>query len=573
MKRVYILSVICLLCFSAAQAIKPTTDITGRCGDPTENEEGSSIVYTINAQTMTLAFHLENYFDPGPASAGSEHWMPDYEDGDAPWAAYADEIRAVELGDIFNIGENAFYGMEKLRYLIIPDNIEQISVDAFAGCDNLTTLEMRRMSPPTVQSGSLDTNSDKGKYIRLILVLNEESKTLYERSSASQEPSVWLSDERVIATMQGGTDDLYWTVGKSDTLQSLKLNISKNGSAEYIVLADRESGVTYPWDELGGYVEDLVIDDNVSYIGKGVFDRLAGLRTIQFHHWNHPLDSFHVEAFAPGISPWKFAMGDPRDGAVIPPKVIGLTTDAVSRLRFRDSTVLYVPDSVITENGKEVKVIDKYCDAPFWKDAFNRITDRTVDTTLTSDNKITLSWLPLELARAYRLTIHKEGCDTCDVTIEIPAIGEKGLVDWSRMPASEAGSGGNTARRARKGDDSQGGMTLTISINPGSGDAHNEDVQAEVSGIEAGKDYTFVREVLKNAGVDTSLSKEGAFRIKELSTGIEEVTNEGQYGFKSEGVILYDLLGRPMGSSASSLPDGLYILIDGNTRTTILLRR
>lgn len=585
MKKFYLFILVGLCTAGSSWACPGLDNITGYKygGYCSRDGRGSEVCFTID-ENYTLAFWYGHpIYDQGGQHEGVEYSMPDFvvptasgepimtDDCPAPWSSIADQIRAVDLSHLHNIGKNAFYGMTQLRYVIIPEEIDTIGEHAFLGCVNLTTLEMRRASPPVIYSTSLQTGTDEQDQIRNIIVMRNDAKKKYE------EDDLWHHYDRIFTIsngIAGEHGEIFWAVGQSDTLQSLKLNIARASGDDPIVLADRKDGETFPFDAIGEFVEDLVLDDYISYIGKGVFSPMENVQTIQFHHHSHPLDSIHIDAFASNITPWKFAIGDPQDGAVRPPKVIGYNPTNADNpdpwRNFREKTVLYLPDSLLADGNR---CIDLYRNDPLWGKSFKRITDRTVDT-LVIDNKVRLDWLPLENATAYRLTITMLNCNSqCDTTIIIPATGLQGLVDWANViniPTYDLGITAPhdlAARRAPMGNDG-GGLTLTISIKTDSGDAHDKDVEMQVEGMKPDEEYSFVREVLKNAGKpDDALAKGGSFKLIDKTTGMETVAESG-----SQTPRVYDILGRCVGSSTDNLPTGIYILDNGTTRTKIMMR-
>ena len=458
----------------------------------------------------------------------------------APWARYAGQIRSLNLNNLDNIGTNAFRNMTNLRYVTLPSEIMSIGGNAFVGCTNLTTLDVRRTDPPTISEVSLQIDAQGTPVPVVIVPYVGQAQDPYIALTQYLQDGMWNVNGRTITVDHAEGGAIEWSLTESDTLQSLQLHVGQSFGSP-AVLGDRDDLATYPWDNVGGYVEDLVIDDNVSYIGKGVFRDLGRLQTIQFHSWNHPLDSIHAEAFSSDCAPWKFAFGDPQDGPVRPPKVIGFTQDMLQMLdNFMQNTVLYVPDSLVDDGkGGKIKCVELYKNDPFWG-IFNRITDRTVAVTEDA-NKMIFKWLPLENAKGYELSFHKVGCEKCNASITIPATGVQGLIDWAHFGAIVPG--GDAPYRAPKSDDNSGGMTLTISIKTGSGAAHNQDVEAEVSGFEPEADYTYSREVFGK----TSVNKEGAFKAP-AATAVEEVSEE------------------PRAKSQKFFRNGqLYIIRDGKT--------
>ena len=460
-----------------------------------------------------VSCEMPNFLAPGEEAEVGADWTEH-----APWLQWADKIRSLDLNNLDNIGSYAFCNMVNLRYLIVPMEINWFGQAPFLGCDNLRTLEMRRATPPESPENALYI-TETGDAVEIIIVPQDEDDAILD---AYREATPWMYCN--ILTSDGEVGSLHWHVGESDSInQAIRLSI-ENWNGETIgQIPDRDPENPYPWDSdlLGDKIEDLVINDNISYIGKEAFSSLVRLKSVTFHGNNHPLDSMHLEAFPPRAELWKFSLGDPNDGPKTPPAIIGDLSNLEGVYRvWRDSTVLYVPDWI--EN--DVKVIEAYKNHPFWGTVFNRITDRTVEVT-EENNTIILKWLPLENTQAYLLNIRIDGCEdeNCDTTIVIPAVGPRGLIDWMALtPVVEPG--GIAARRAPQ-EEGGGGLVLTITLNEESGNAHNEEVEASISGMEVGTDYVFFREVVQNGVVNYDLSKDGLFKVQQ-STAVEKVNSD-----------------------------------------------
>ena len=70
--------------------------------------------------------------------------MPDYSaPSDAPWAAYAGELQALEISaGVTSVGKNAFNGCGQLEYVRRFDGLTSIGEQAFRGCEKLTSISL-----------------------------------------------------------------------------------------------------------------------------------------------------------------------------------------------------------------------------------------------------------------------------------------------------------------------------------------------------------------------------------------------------------------------------------------------
>ena len=443
----------------------------------------------------------------------------------APWNAYNAQISEIaRLDNVEFIGKYAFTGMPLLSYVTLYKQ-NSLGDYVFWGDTNLKTLDIYSITVLPKTSSSLELSFDGSAYINTIIVPDEETRKAYHDDT---EYGWWPSSDYVITAKDGEWNKTHWEVGQSDSLKTLRLQIGSSWVSteeDSYVIPDMDDPSESPWAQLGDNVQDLVIGEKISYIGRNAFASLTNLQTIQFHQWDVPLESIHIEAFDKSITPWKFAMGDPQDGPILPPKIVGLTEENKDLLElFATQTVLYVPDSTFILDGKEVSSIELYKNDPFWG-KFNRVTDRTVALEDVQDVSVEMSWLPLEHAEAYLLTISKKDCMDCDTTIEIKALGGKGLIDWEHNEIPEY----LAAKRAPKSDDGQGGMTVTIKIKVGGGTAPNTDVKVEASGLKADSEYEYKREVIVTGGVkNPGLGKAGEFTTKAKETPQSIGQNESE---------------------------------------------
>lgn len=483
----------------------------------------------------------------------------------APWFEYMNKVRTINTNNITYIGSNAFRDLPEIKYVRISDDITVINENVFLGSLNLGTVEMRGTIPPYIENHSFLIDDANSLYVPTIIV------PAAALDNYSEEP--WTKS--TVVPDQGYIGNVHFSIGESDTIsQGLALHLDREDASAGELIIPNDG--PFPWDAFGDKIKDLRINDHISYIGKDAFASMTNVETVTFRQNEHPIDSIHIQAFSSDAKPRKFALGDPDDGPARPPKITGMESMTLEEAlafwaHFLDNTVLLVPD--VEVDGK--KAVQWYSEDPFWKQAFNRINDRTVDTT-AADTSMVLKWIPLEKAEGYYLTIHEVGCTTgrCDSTIFIPAEGLLGLLDWVRIREEGLIPQYIAARRAPM-DEGGGGLVLTISIEENSGSDHTSDVTVNVAG-KKNQDYTFTREVVQLGKIASVYTKGGSFHLPDQATSIGEINTEDPTNDKivnDKIVNIYDLLGRPLGTSLEVLSDGIYIIDNGTKRTTILLRR
>lgn len=538
---------------------------------------GSPLYWTLDTivvggtMGLQLAFWCNGYGQT-ERTPGSIYSIPDYcapgdmSCGTAPWYDYAHSIISLDLQCVDQIGDNAFRDMPGLRMVVLPE-VQRLGDEVFLGCLNLHTIQiLSSVIVPTITTSSLLLDPTTGEQINTVIVPGPNSVGLY------QYDETWgIAGRRFIPATDESTDAKTILTPSEDGSMALNVYytpLTPDDPTDLLVIRDIDTTVVQkPWHELRGLIKDLTIGDRIAYIGRNAFSSLTDLQTIRFSQALHPLDSIHIDAFGQEITPWMFAFGEGSDGAGNPPQVVGVTAENASHFdHFKTNTVLFVPDSFVWDGAGIRRTLELYKEDPFWGTSFARINDRTVDTTAMTENSIVMRWIPLEKAQAYRLTITKIGCsDRCDTSIIIPAIGVQGLIDWSLIPTDIPQY--LAAPRLPKGDDGDGGLTLTISIKSGSGATHTSDAELTVSGLEPGTDYLYTREVVRDGQTDESLTKTGVFSTPEAAQDITILPGE-------KGIVrIYDLMGREWGAALHLLPAGAYIIDNGTHRTTIYLTR
>ena len=69
--------------------------------------------------------------------------MDNYLPNNSVWAPLAWLVRSVVIGNgVTSIGDNAFWGFNRLTDISIPETVEEIGDDAFAGCTGLKEIKV-----------------------------------------------------------------------------------------------------------------------------------------------------------------------------------------------------------------------------------------------------------------------------------------------------------------------------------------------------------------------------------------------------------------------------------------------
>lgn len=79
-------------------------------------------------------------------------------------------------GSVRAIGENAFYGNEKLQSVTIPEGVSEIGENAFCGCTYLTELKINATDLETIKDGAFDDLGKSGSGIAVSF--GEKVKTI-----------------------------------------------------------------------------------------------------------------------------------------------------------------------------------------------------------------------------------------------------------------------------------------------------------------------------------------------------------------------------------------------------------
>lgn len=80
-----------------------------------------------------LQWSLEN----GNLTISDVGKMEDYAPGTAPWYAHKDDITSITISyGVESIGDYAFYGIDALEGISIPDSVKYMGVGIFDGCSS-----------------------------------------------------------------------------------------------------------------------------------------------------------------------------------------------------------------------------------------------------------------------------------------------------------------------------------------------------------------------------------------------------------------------------------------------------
>ena len=545
---------------------------SGQCGD--------HLYWTLDGK-YSLNFWVNNIGESRTGGDYNHYDMWDYSaTNPAPWHDHADSISNVELYNVNAIGKNAFRDMQRLCILQLQEGNE-LRDSVLWGCSNLKVIIEDDSCVTPVTATSLKTSETSE--IRGVVVRSENSHS--GLTEAFKADPVWSAAGRVITPGDGEWNKLRWSLFQSDSLSALHLQVEPGwGIDKGYRIPDVDTTIVSnraPWHEWRDLVADITIGMAIRYIGSQAFSSLTNLQTIRFCNpqENDIIDTIHYDAFNHSIHPWKFAFadGDRSWGPTIPPVIRAMGAnptnydEAGAVLYVRDSTLrvtqqlkdrFNIPDEQIVNDS--IRAVQLYALAPYWS-SFNRITDYTVTVSGITSSSAQLQWLPIEGAVSYRLWIGKDGCATCDTTIDIPALGGKGLVDWTHItiPSYIA------PRRVQQSDDGSGTLVLTITIKAGSGQTANKDVSVQAAGLAPNTTYHFNRTARSEYGEMPAMTQFGSFTtLATDATALPEVpstnTSSGRPG-------VYDMMGRRVADHVGSLPAGVYIIDNGQTRTTCIL--
>ena len=163
----------------------------GYCGVSSENE-GKNVIWSLMptgetdqndirlyALNISVNPDVENQTNFGMMTADWRN--PDVD----PWNGVRDSISEINIGEgVTSIASNAFYSLNKIKYVIIPNSVETIAGNAFSDCSNLKWIIVNNIDK-FMNADGWDNNT-KAKL--------RSSKTTLFATGATNEWMTWCSD-------------------------------------------------------------------------------------------------------------------------------------------------------------------------------------------------------------------------------------------------------------------------------------------------------------------------------------------------------------------------------------------
>ncbi|MBR6852948.1 MAG: leucine-rich repeat protein [Prevotella sp.] len=207
----------------------------GYCGVSSENE-GKNVIWTVMptgekdeniplyALNISVNPDVENQTNFDMMTA--EWRNPDVD----PWNGVRDSISEINIGEgVTSIAGNAFYSLNKIKYVIIPNSVKTIAGNAFSDCSNLKWIIVNNVDKFMNAEGWDDAMKTK---------LRSSKSTLFAEG-ATNEWMTWCSD--IEYTKPEGCT-VYTVSNVTNDVVNLKLWEGNNLPAFVPVLIKREAG-------------------------------------------------------------------------------------------------------------------------------------------------------------------------------------------------------------------------------------------------------------------------------------------------------------------------------------------
>ncbi len=204
----------------------------------------------------------------GSLNINGKGLMPDYTQGTAPWAAYADQITKANIfGEVESIGAYAFDGCTNLADAYFGKYVETIASNAFTNTaiDNVTI-------------NSTVTYIGENAFDDLDTVYFDQTS---ENAALYVEGAADVNAQNVHYALDNGYcgKTIRWTVYDDN-----KLVISGSGVIDEYYIPNPETGKNYhadkPWNAYLDSITSLVITSGITQIGSSAFRGLTALETV-----------------------------------------------------------------------------------------------------------------------------------------------------------------------------------------------------------------------------------------------------------------------------------------------------
>ncbi len=220
--------------------------------------------YTTNIERNGTIGGVVWNFDNGELVITGSGAIPDFDKEEAPWYPLCDEIVKVKVEkSITTIGKNAFYGLERLAEVTLPDTVIQINGSAFEGCVSLEKIDL-----PVNMTGGIGENAFKD-CVKLNPVVvpagvSTIGKGAFKGCEALREITVPFIGSQVGSANNTDTFDYIFSGSVPSSL--IKVTVTKETDVPENAFANLAN------------LQYISVNSGVRTIGNGAFDGCAALK-------------------------------------------------------------------------------------------------------------------------------------------------------------------------------------------------------------------------------------------------------------------------------------------------------
>lgn len=212
------------------------------------------IQFDVNAGSAgtTVQWSFDN--GSGTLKINGSGSIADYAEGEAPWAELADTVKSVEIDkNIDRIGDNAFSGLKNLSSVAMS-GVTSIGKNAFIGCDSLEEVVL----PDNISEISKDAFSG-------------DALTVYCKPGTKAETAVKASGIKYQAVSGSCGPSMAYSYNKD----SNEINVFGAGKMDdFSKLEDR------PWNDVLASVKKITISDGVTSVGNNALNGASAVTEI-----------------------------------------------------------------------------------------------------------------------------------------------------------------------------------------------------------------------------------------------------------------------------------------------------